>query len=177
MKILFVLGGMLVQDERGQWHTVDFGKGIKLSGETCDRWRVLAAYEWYKKNPDRLIIVSGGRGQLDTVLSQDITIASMMKKELLALGVPKQSVLIEDKTGTTYQQLQVLPDFVGRYNIGEVVIITNRWHLPRVRVMYEHAPLSKEVKKLSITFIDAESILEEADTLYWKPKIAEAYAS
>ncbi len=100
--------------------------GDRISGVL--KARLDAAAEYYEKNPDALIIVSGGMGAQETV-----TEASAMKKYLVSAGVPESSVALEEKAGSTLENMRFSREIAdGRF--GEdyrVVIVTNGFHVFR----------------------------------------------
>lgn len=90
--------------------------------------RLDAAAEYYEKNPDTLIIVSGGMGAQETV-----TEASAMKKYLVAVGVPEDSVALEEKAESTLGNMRFSKEIADE-RFGKdyrVVIVTNGFHVFR----------------------------------------------
>ena len=76
--------------------------GAGLRGDrpsTTLKGRLNAAYEYHLENPDALIIVSGGQGH-----DEDITEAEAMKKYLVALGIPDDRIVKEEKSTSTYEK-------------------------------------------------------------------------
>lgn len=80
---------------------------------------------FYRKNPGIQIIVSGGRGK-----GEDITEAEAMKHYLVERGVPRESILCEEASTTTKENLlysrELMPD-----RDGTVGIVTNNFHMYR----------------------------------------------
>ena len=170
---IVVIGGGLWKDGN-TWRTIDLGEGEDKYGTINDRWRVEAAYELWKNNPDFLIIASGGKGQLKETLGAP-TISSVIKKELSELGVPPLKVLEENKSGTTYEQLKALPNFARLQKIGELKLLSNGWHLPRIKAMLECAPDLKDLfRDFHVELISAEAVLLTERPEYWQKRIEEA---
>lgn len=101
-----ILGGILKKNKSG-WHTTSFNEGNDFEG-VGDRLRVIAGRYLYdkviKNNSDIFIIVSGGRGRLKSIKGVP-TVAEVIKKELIELGVPSESIMQEDDSGNTFEQL------------------------------------------------------------------------
>ena len=172
---VFILGGWLTKGQDGVWRTLEGALGDNF-GATNDRWRVIAAKLLYQANPDFFLIPSGGRGQLKGIMPEGLTIARVIKDELVALGVPERAIWEEDKTGTTYRQLKVLIDLVKEKKLGRVLILSNRWHTPRVRAMIDHAPGLEALRSMSIEVISAEDIMLKYEPEKWQKKINDFYS-
>ncbi|MCI0565678.1 YdcF family protein, partial [bacterium] len=153
---LFVLGGGLKKNPDGTWRTTYFDEEGDEYGSTGDYLRVKAAATLFKKGFARLIIVSGSKGQLH-IVSNAPTVASVLKKELVREGVPSDAIAEDHDSGTTYEQLKKI---TGQKKEGRVGIISNRYHLPRIRAMIEHAPELSELKDAKL--ISAEETLLES---------------
>ena len=87
--VIVILAGGLVKDING-WRTTWFDE-MDNFGALGDRFRVLAGAYTYqnaqKENQDAWLIACGGKGQLQSI-SDAPTISSVIKKELIELGVP-----------------------------------------------------------------------------------------
>lgn len=168
--IIVVLGGGLLY-ENGVWRTTRFNEKGDTFGALGDRLRVEAAALLYQENPDAVLIASGGKGQLKDN-SDAPTISSVIKKELIELGVPAARIIEEDVSGNTWQQLQQLKALIQQRSARSVLIISNEWHLPRVKAMIE-----KDSAIEILQCVSAEEILIERDAARWKSFIAMAYQS
>lgn len=84
--------------------------------------------DYHRKNPDAIIIVSGGRGN-ETKPSE----ADVMKEYLVANGIPDSIVIKEDKSGTTVENFKFSADILRKKFIGNcsVALITNTFHIYR----------------------------------------------
>jgi len=173
-KAIYILGGGMVKDNV-VWRTTNLDEGTKL-GTLGDRLRVEAAYLLYKNNPDLLLIPSGSKGMYKNI--QDApTVAELIKKELIELGIPKNKIFKEDKSVNTWQQLQKLKEIINKENLSHASILSNRYHLPRIKAMIEKDDeLCELLEQRKIELISAEEILIESDPDKWKEKIDKAYA-
>ena len=150
--VLVILGGGLIKDKNG-WRTIrfsDIGNNSATTDVFGDSLRVLAGHLLYenelKKNPDSLILVSGGRGYLRKVKGAP-PVAQVLKKELAYLGVPKNKILEEKKSNSTYRQLEILSGLMLKNKWKKIVIVSNRYHLPRVSAFIENIGDLKFLKR------------------------------
>ncbi len=172
---IVVLGGGLIKDKSGKWRTTNFNEGDNF-GVSGDRLRVLAASYLYKDNP-RIIIVSGGRGQLSNIPNAP-TIAEVLKKELIDLGVPASEIIEEDNSDNTWQQLQKLKKIIDKMQLRDVTVISNKWHLPRIKeLIKKDRKLTSLFSDKAIKLISAERIVIRDNPKKWKGAIKLAYNS
>jgi len=176
-KIIVVLGGALKKVSPGYWRTTTFDDAGDNFGVQGDRLRVVAAAYLAAADPDSLILVSGGKGQLTNV-AEAPTVASVIKKELIDLGLPARRIREEDQSGTTYQQLLALQKIIRQDRPDKVIIISNLWHLPRIQAFLDYRPelpLARSVSELQL--VDAEKVAIENDSATWTKIIESAYNS
>lgn len=95
------------------------------------QFRLDVAYEQYLKHPTTTIICSGGKAK-DTKYSE----AEVMEKYLLALGVPKKQIQIEDQSFSTYENLYNSYHLVKNKK-ATFLIITNNFHALRAHIIAE----------------------------------------
>ena len=106
--------------------------------------RLDKALEYHEKNPEAVIVVTGGRGFQETV-----TEAEAMEKYLLEKGVEPESVLKEENATSTNENMKfskvILDDRFG--DEYSVAVITNNFHIYRsVRIAKNEG--FKDVKHL-----------------------------
>lgn len=169
MDVIIVLGGNIIK-EGDSWRTTTF-KEKDQSGVLGDRLRVVAAGYLFKKNPKLKIIASGNMAW--PVVKNSPTIAEIMKKELVELGVPPENIIEDKKSNGTYSQLKNCFEISDGLKLISIGIISNDYHLPRIRAFLKYAPgISRKV-----LLISAEKILISEDLARWKNEILEAYQS
>lgn len=101
--------------------------------------RLDTALEYYAKNPDTLIVVSGGMGN-----GESLSEAEAMQRYLVEHNVPEDQILLEDQsTNTTenFENSKALLDArlgAGTYN---TVFVTNDFHIYRAGKEAEKAGL------------------------------------
>ncbi|MEK7067678.1 MAG: YdcF family protein [Patescibacteria group bacterium] len=174
-KMLYILGGGLVK-EGGRWCTTNFNEGDNF-GASGDRLRVVAGKYWHGDNPDKLIIVSAGKGQYRDIPDAP-TIAEVMKQELIALGVAASIIEKEEESGNTWQQLQMAKKIIAAKGLDKLFIMSNQWHLPRVQAMLgADEELNNLFREGKIALISAEELLLKHASAEWKEIIQVAYQS
>ena len=92
------------------------------------KMRLDKAIEYHKKNPDALIVVSGGQGFQETV-----TEAYAMEKYLINNGVNKSRIIKEEKSTSTGENMafsKAILDEAFKKDYS-VVVITNNFHILR----------------------------------------------
>jgi|GEM_PF-878703 len=169
-----ILGGYLRKDKNGRWRTSNLDEKDKF-GVIGDRLRILAAYSLYLKNPGQILLALGGKGQLKKMLGAP-TLAKIIKNELLDLGVSGEKIVLEEKSENTWQSLSALKKILIKDGIHRINIISNRYHLPRIRAFissdneYEKMFQTGRVKLLA-----AEEILIKDNPRKWRELIRNAY--
>lgn len=112
-----------------EYAVIVLGYGIK-DGKVPSmlKLRLDKTVEYHGKNPDAMIIVSGGRGN-ETKPSE----AEVMKEYLIAKGIPDNKIIKEDKSRTTVENFRFSADILNK--IGNknrtVALITNIFHIYR----------------------------------------------
>lgn len=105
------------------------GAGLRGSRPSSTlKGRLNAAFEYHKNNPDALIVVSGGKGH-----DEDITEAEAMETYLVNLGVPKEKIVKEEKSTSTYENFvfsKEILDGLMEKNY-KIAYISNDYHVFR----------------------------------------------
>lgn len=105
------------------------GAGIKGENPSLPLVRRLdKAAEYYEKNPDAVIVVSGGQG-----FQEDITEALAMERYLIRKGVPAESIIKEEYATSTFENFKLSKEILDKHFAGEykTVFITNDFHVYR----------------------------------------------
>jgi len=99
-------------------------------------WRLLEAIEYYQVNPDAMIIVCGGLGAGRTV-----TEAEAMARHLVESGIPEESIILEDRSTTTEENLAFANEILGGYfpEGFRAVLVSNDFHMFRAVRLAEQA--------------------------------------
>lgn len=105
------------------------GAGIKGEQVTLPlAYRLDKAVDYHKKNPNALIILSGGQG-----FQESITEALAMERYLLNRGVTKDKIIKEEESTSTYTNLVNSKKILDGYFDDDyiVALITNDFHIFR----------------------------------------------
>ena len=105
------------------------GAGLRGSRPSSTlKGRLNSAFEYHKENPDALIVVSGGQGH-----DEDISEALAMEQYLVNLGVPKDIIIKEEKSTSTYENFvfskKILDACLGKNY--KIAYISNEYHVFR----------------------------------------------
>lgn len=127
---LFVYGAdnNVTYDEDG---IIVLGCGLKDDGETVSfslEKRLEASIKYFKKNPQAMIVVSGGQGS-----DENISEALAMEKYLISKGIPENKILMEDKSTSTYENFEFSKRVLDEYfkDDYKVAFTTNNYHIFR----------------------------------------------
>ena len=121
--------------------------GAAVRGERVTlplRYRLDSAIEYYEKNPEAVIIVSGGKG-----LQEDVTEALAMERYLLSEGVPEENIVKEERATSTEENMTFSKEIAdGLFEEGySVCVITNDFHVLRGVGMAKKAGFSEVTHK------------------------------
>ena len=94
--------------------------------------RLEAVLEYYLRNPEVVIVVSGGQGPRESV-----TEALAMERYLVSGGVPSEKILKEEEATTTRENIAFSKGLLDEYFDGEYTIafITNDFHVFRTHII------------------------------------------
>ena len=134
--IVFVMIGFIYVSGSGSGVTYDEDAvivlGCSVIGDRISsplKYRLDAAYEYYVKNPDDLIVVSGGQGP-----QENLPEGEAMYNYLVERGIPSDSILVEDKATSTNENYRYSKEILDDYFKGQpyrCVYVTNRFHCYR----------------------------------------------
>ena len=102
--------------------------GAKVNGTQPGgalRNRIQVAYEYWEQNPDTLIIASGGQGDDEGISEAECIFNSLTQK-----GVPAESIILEDKSTSTYENLSNSMELIEGED-ARIGIVTNNFHIYR----------------------------------------------
>lgn len=90
--------------------------------------RLDAAAEYYKANPNAVIVVTGGKG-----MQENITEAAAMEKYLVAKGIPKEKIIKEEAATSTHENFKNSKQILDEYFEKEYTVcyVTNEYHIFR----------------------------------------------
>jgi len=109
------------------------------TGYSVDYGVKLLKEGWAKK--DR-IILSGG------VATWKYTWASLMQEQALSLGVPRNAILLEEKSASTKENAIFTKDIIKRHGYTSLILVTSAYHSKRANKIFEKI-MGNEIKVLS----------------------------
>lgn len=174
---IVVLGAYLVKMDDGSWRTTRYHESDDF-GVTGDWYRVLAGSYLFREKNAQHVVVSGGIGQLASKYQDPPTIASVMKQELVNLGVPEALVIVEEASINTYQQLRNCWSLLTTMcQMQALDIVSNRYHLDRILAMVETIPVMHRAYRAGlVNVVAAEDVILRHDPSM-EEEIRLAYAS
>lgn len=112
------------------------GAGVNGEEPSLSLWeRIQATRDYLEAHPDCVAVLSGGQGD-----GEDITEAACMFRELTALGIDPQRLILEDQAESTRENLAYsLPLLEGYETIG---LVSSDYHLCRAELMAKDLGLS-----------------------------------
>lgn len=132
----------------GSVDTVDYQEdavivlGAGLNGEAPSKslvFRLDAAYDYAKKNPNAIIVVSGGQGKKELIPE-----STAMKRYLVQKGIAEERIIEENQATNTKENLvfskKILDERLG--NTYRTAIVTNDFHVLRAQLFAESVGFS-----------------------------------
>ena len=116
-------------------------KGDKPS--TALARRIETAYDYLERNPETVAVLSGGMGN-----GESITEAECMRRELVAMGISENRLILEDRSRDTAENIAYTLEIIGN-NYESIALVTNNFHL------YRSIRLAKSATDISVYGISA----------------------
>lgn len=109
--------------------------GARVYGDTPSKTlnaRINVAYEYLRNNPDTIAICSGGQGD-----DENISEAYAISRELTAMGISPDRIILEDKSTSTWENLIFSSEYISGFNSGasSVIIVTSDFHTFRTSLL------------------------------------------
>jgi len=114
--------------------------------------RLFYAIQLYKKGIIKKILVSGGNGQL---INKEYLEADWSGRFLLEVGIPKEDILIENKSRNTYENAKYTSELLGD-NTENLLLITSAWHMKRSNFCFQKFNLNCDKFPTDYTMKDKE---------------------
>ncbi|HZG16328.1 MAG TPA: YdcF family protein [Candidatus Bathyarchaeia archaeon] len=90
------------------------------------RERLDLALDLYRNEYVPFLLVSGGLGE-----GKQVEEATVMKNYLMENGVPEDSIIVEDKATSTYENLANSKQLMADYSFETALIVSHSYHLAR----------------------------------------------
>lgn len=101
------------------------------------RSRIEKAAEYLQEHPDAMCIVSGGKGS-----NEPVSEASVMARELEALGIEPERILQEDQSTDTQENMEYSAKLITEMGLNqEVAVVTDDYHEFRAGELAKNAGL------------------------------------
>jgi len=123
---------------------MDYGDKEDEHGVTGNILRVLGAYYEWKHGHNNHLVLVGGQGFYEGIISPKI--AQLMWKDLHSLGIPCEDMEMVNEGNTTLDQLKQV---CSRQD--EHVVMSNEWHLPRIELLARANNLTVELRSAEDT--------------------------
>ncbi|MFC0906525.1 YdcF family protein [Clostridium sp. MT-14] len=107
--------------------------GCRVYGTTPSPFltgRLDRGLELYNKGYGKYIIVSGGKGE-----GESISEAEAMRQYLLSKGMDNSKIIAEDKSSSTMENLINSKKIMDAMGFHSAVIVSNKYHLKRASLM------------------------------------------
>ncbi|MDA8585984.1 YdcF family protein [Rhodobacteraceae bacterium] len=127
--------------------------GTGLGGETQDRLN--AGLELYKSGAATLMVVTGGGTP---------AVAEIMRDAALAAGVAPDALLMENQSHSTLQNALFTADFERIDKSAPVILVTNRYHLPRANASFRWAGFGDVINHAA----DPDTDFKFSEGLLWE---------
>lgn len=135
---VFILsGGTEYSKERG-YYTPSYDEADFTGLASGAHYRVIAAAEIGKNFSDITLVPTGklithGIAEKEHFPND----AAVMADELKAMGVKEDQIILEEESVSTLTELVQLVKMARENGWERVAVVTSRWHVPRVKMMYE----------------------------------------
>lgn len=109
--------------------------------------RLDTALDYLEENPDTIVVVSGGQGE-----NEPCTEASCMARYLIRNGVRAELIREEDQSRNTWENLSYSLELLAAEGLDTgvgVAVVSNGFHLTRVRMLWERVGDGGELSTLS----------------------------
>lgn len=114
------------------------GAGVNGEEPSLSLWeRIQAAYDYLEAHPDCVAVLSGGQGD-----GEDITEAECMFRELTALGIDPQRLILEEKAESTQENLACSLPLLEETGCETLGLVSSDYHLCRAGLMAKDLGLS-----------------------------------
>lgn len=174
---IVTLSGAMKKHEKLGWRTTAYSEGDAF-GALGGRIRIIATEYLYKKGnvAKNILTVTGKPKYLENEPAEIMAESEVMKKELIGRGIPEEAVFVEKTSKNTKQNFEELFKMAKANNWGKILIITNRYHVPRAEAFCkDFQEKNIAYKNIKTDFISAEDVLIEQEPR-WKELIEKAYA-
>jgi hypothetical protein len=151
---IFVLSGGIVRTIHGGFRSTSY-RDLDFHGFcTAGKTRVIAAAQLGRVH-QKAVLVTTSRVEPDFPSH-----ASVMATELIRYGIPLGRILLEEQSVNTQTELIEMVKLATRNRWGHIAVLTNAYHLARVRAMIElFSGLCESKWPQTVVLVAAENVL------------------
>lgn len=141
---ILMFGRISLTAEAGLDYVIVLGAGIRRDGGLSNtlRLRLDKAAEYALENPETIMVLSGGQGE-----DEPETEAAAMQAYLLELGVPKQQLMLEERSANTAENIAysrlLLEQEQNRTGALKIGLLTSNFHLYRAQMIAQKQGLGR----------------------------------
>lgn len=135
--------------------------------------RLMEGIRLWRQLPGAKLVVTGGQ---TPGLSHDMSIAQALSDMAVEMGVPKEAIVVEDKSWTTADQARLIKPLVGNEPFA---LVTSAYHLPRSLMLFRQqgmdpmpAPCDFHARKV---YLGYETLVPQAGGLRLSQMAAKEY--
>lgn len=140
--ILFKAGTYLVVNETP--HKVD--AIVVISGDRGERTEY--GVKLFKEGYAEHLIFSGG------IVYNNVTMAELMEKHAIELGVSEDKILVENKADSTYENALFSKEILEKNNFKSAIVVSSNYHMRRTKMLFNRAFKKSDI---SLTFCASSS--------------------
>ncbi|MEG0250047.1 MAG: YdcF family protein [Peptostreptococcus sp.] len=107
--------------------------GAKLHGDRPSKslkYRMEAALEYMQKDPELILIATGGQGH-----DESIPEGQAIKKYFISKGIDESRILVEDKSENTFENMKMSREMIEKDGRIKVNIVSNKYHIFRAKML------------------------------------------
>jgi len=178
-KAIAIISAGVKKNKNGTWSNTNLTERSNQLGAPGGSLRVIAASYLYKIMSDYFLIALGGRGyDIKDKNPNRPDLCQITKNELKKLGLPENKIIEENKSNTTFEQLRELKQIILKLKLKSVIIVSNKYHLPRLKAMInKDLLLNSYLVSSRIRLVSAEKILLKYNPKKWEKIIKQGYSS
>ena len=148
INLLFIIHPTIIKENENVKYVILLGGGItkdkKLSDNVQERCKKAADY--LKKNPESLVVVTGGKGYFSPCAEADV-----LKEYLESMGIKEKRIIVENQAKDTIQNLKYSAEILSNYenkSIQEildspVLIVSSFNHIARAQLLAKRMGFNK----------------------------------
>ena len=149
------LGSFLIVND--ELHKAD--AVVVFSGDNGPRTE--KGVELLKEGLGDYLILSGG------IVYDDVTMAGLMKKHVMKLGISEEKILIDDKASTTHENAEFTKEIIEENNFKSIIVVTSEYHSRRSKAAMEKALKNILIDGEKVEVMVAHSTEEKFTSRWW----------